>query len=38
MDITDVVIETLNGRYPSPKAKVTPASNTTPAAPIPGGR
>jgi Skp family chaperone for outer membrane proteins len=35
MDITDVVVQTLNARYPSPKPKVQPAGGTT-TAPIPG--
>ena len=36
MDITDVVVQTLNARYPSPPAKVTQTSNTNPAPPVSG--
>lgn len=35
MDITDVVVQTLNARYPSPKPKVQPVGGTT-TPPIPG--
>lgn len=44
MDITEVVIKTLNTRYPSQKppamtgkSEVTPTGGTSPMAPIPGG-
>ena len=36
MDITHVVVETLNQRYPSPPAKVNAAGGMSPAPPIPG--
>jgi Skp family chaperone for outer membrane proteins len=39
MDVTDVVIQTLNARYPSPAPKIEPAAGTSPpSAPIPMGK